>query len=98
MVTVLQGLTHTHTHTHTQFLQGLKHTHTSKYMSSHGLGTWERKSYHQSRTSNSLPERKAFNLYFYHGHFLLLVSALFSLIIKPHIQFMFARPQRGYFP
>jgi len=44
-----------------------------------------------------VPGRWAFNLYFYHGLSLLLISAFFSLITKADVQCMFDRPYAGYF-
>ena len=39
-----------------------------------------------------VPGRRAFNLYFYHGLSLLLISVFFSLITKADVQCMFDRP------
>lgn len=46
-----------------------------------------RESHHQRRTRTGVSGREAFNLYFQHGHSLLLVNVPFSLIIKADVQY-----------
>ena len=56
-----------------------------------------RESHHQRRTRTGVSGREAFNLYFQHGHSLLLVTVPLFKTVKADVQCMFDRPQRGCF-
>ena len=66
-------------------------------MSQYGLGTWEGSLITEGGPALVSPEERHLIFIFNMDTFLLLVNVHFSLVVKAKLQYMFDRPQTGYY-